>query len=908
MAGKNGANGKRRVRASYRAFVSPPEGLVAWLRWLALYFSLMNLSIVLAVLASTAKSPLESVGSVVAILTLVAFVLWGYSGHRYGVAADLIAAPPLLYIGMQLGTPVRALAVFAAILGFRCLYGQNRRISGVGMLYGLTYVTAMLLPAESWPAHLIVEAALPGALLAIGSPLVHLITATLTQHERDAVHSSAMADTAAALLAAGDPSRIVATAMTAGRRLLASHVGEGMFGVLVRGEELVVVCDDGSSAAPATGSRLSMKAVPESLREGLNEQRPFICYGLEIRESHLTRQVKMTGEAMLVVPLAVRGFARGAMFVPHPDGVHRDGQCDCVAALEVVANHAALALDSAVLTEDVIRSETRFRSLVQNCSDVITVVDPNGVIRYLSPTVARVLGYAPAALTASRFDNLVHPDDFKDWWNFFRELAQGTQRNTLSCRLHHRSRGWRHTEIVGANCLDEPSVAGIVLDVRDVSERKVLEEELFHRASHDPLTQLPNRTLFLEKVRGAVADAHSPESLALLFIDLDGFKLVNDRFGHAAGDGVLQHTAKSLAECIRPDDIAARLSGDEFAVLVNDLRDADEAEQIGKRVLEALAEPCTVNGQLFSIRASVGIAVGGAGVEDAEDLVHRADLAMYSAKNHGKNRVEIFRPDAVASLSGRRQLQADLQWAVLRHEFEVRYQPVVRLADGKITAAEALVRWQHPVKGLLGPNAFIEIAEESDLIADVFDVVMRDACAKALEWQTPGNPVSVNVNLSAVQLHQAELVDHVTRVLNDTGLPSELLTLEITETVLVDDIDRACETLSTLKQLGVRIAIDDFGTGYSSLAYLSRLPIDVLKVDKVFVGSVDDDGGTALARTIVDLGMRLNLPTVAEGVERAEQRDILHQLGCTHAQGYLFSRPVSGDRIAELIAGEPLTV
>ncbi len=232
----------------------------------------------------------------------------------------------------------------------------------------------------------------------------------------------------------------------------------------------------------------------------------------------------------------------------------------------------------------------------------------------------------------------------------------------------------------------------------------------------------------------------------------------------------------------------------------------------------------------------------------------------------------------------------------------------MRLADGKITAAEALVRWQHPVKGLLGPNAFIQIAEESDLIADVFDVVLRDACVNALQWQVEGSPVSVNVNLSAVQLHQAELVDHVTRVLSDTGLPSELLTLEITETVLVDDIDRACETLSTLKQLGVRVAIDDFGTGYSSLAYLSRLPIDVLKVDKVFVNSVDVDNGTALTRTIVDLGMRLGLPTVAEGVERPEQRDVLRQLGCSHAQGYLFSRPVSGERMQALISGEPLPV
>ena len=897
------------IFASARAFLTPPAGLVAWLQWVALHYGLMNLSIVLAVLCATSTGLAETAVAVATVVVLSGYLLLGFSGRRYTIGADLLAGGALWFVGLQLGTPVRALAVFTAILGFRALYGQERRITPVGATFAAAYVTAMLLPLSSRPLHLVIEAVLPGLLLMIGAPLIHLVTSTLSRHEREAVQSNALADTAAALLAAGEPTRIVQTAVEAGRKLLPANVGAGMFGVLVRGEELIVVVNDGTADAPQPGGRLSMKAIPESLRDGLVTSRPFICYGLEIREGHLTRQVKMTGAAMLVVPLACRGSARGAIFVPHPDGVHLDGVCECESALEVVGNHTALALDSAILTEDVIRSETRFRSLVQNSSDVITVVDPNGVIRYLSPTVARVLGYAPAALHASRFDNLVHPDDFKDWWNFFRELVQGgAQRTSVSCRLHHRSRGWRHTEIVGANCLKEPSVAGIVLDVRDVSERKVLEEELFHRASHDPLTQLPNRTLFLESVREAVGAATSPESLALLFIDLDGFKLVNDRFGHAAGDGVLQHVADSLGRVLRPDDIAARLSGDEFAVLVRAIKDSDEAEQIGLRVLSALADPCTVSGQLFSVRASVGVAVGGAGVEDAEDLIHRADLAMYSAKNHGKNRVEVFRPDAVASLSGRRQLQADLQWAVLRKEFEVRYQPVVRLSDGKITAAEALVRWQHPVKGLLGPNAFIQIAEESDLIADVFDVVLRDACVNALQWQTEGSPVSVNVNLSAVQLHQAELVDHVTRVLSDTGLPSELLTLEITETVLVDDIDRACETLSTLKQLGVRVAIDDFGTGYSSLAYLSRLPIDVLKVDKVFVNSVDVDNGTALTRTIVDLGMRLGLPTVAEGVERPEQRDVLRQLGCSHAQGYLFSRPVSGERMLALISGEPLPV
>jgi len=298
------------------------------------------------------------------------------------------------------------------------------------------------------------------------------------------------------------------------------------------------------------------------------------------------------------------------------------------------------------------------------------------------------------------------------------------------------------------------------------------------------------------------------------------------------------------------------------------------------------------------------------GVEDAEDLLHRADLAMYSAKVNGKNRVEVFHPDAHASLGSRRQLRADLQWAVLRGELEVRSQPIVSLVDRRIVSAEALVRWRHPVRGLLGPTTFIALAEESDLIADVFDVVLRDACAQAQQWRrgTADPPISVSVNLSAVQLHQAELVDHVVRVLADSGLPPQLLTLEVTESVLVSDPRQAAETLATLKQLGVRTAIDDFGTGYSSLAYLRRLPIDVLKIDKIFLQGVGSSGGAALARTIIDLARQLGMQTVAEGIELPAQRDALLALGCSLGQGHLFSRAVSGSRMAAMVAGRRLGV
>ncbi|CAN5247952.1 hypothetical protein BH20ACT9_BH20ACT9_21080 [soil metagenome] len=280
---------------------------------------------------------------------------------------------------------------------------------------------------------------------------------------------------------------------------------------------------------------------------------------------------------------------------------------------------------------------------------------------------------------------------------------------------------------------------------------------------------------------------------------------------------------------------------------------------------------------------------------------------MYTAKGQGGNRIQVYHPDAHATLGARRQLQADLQWAVLRGELDVRYQPVVVLADGRISAAEALVRWRHPARGLLGPDAFVSLAEEGGLITDVFDFVLRDACAWGLRWQGPGGGgPSVNVNLSAVQLREAELVNHVSRVLEETGLPPQLLTLEVTESVLIDDPHAAAEMLATLKQLGVRTAIDDFGTGYSSLAYLRRLPIDFLKVDKMFLQGIERPYGAAVARTVLELGQRLGMPTIVEGVETAAQVTALKSIGCTHVQGYLFSRPVPGDRIGELLAGGAL--
>ena len=741
------------------------------------------------------------------------------------------------------------------------------------------------------------------ALLTLAGLGVVLVVGEVRQRLRSHRHATSsarnLAEAGAALLTAEGALQVAARTVEAVRRLVGAHTPGDVVVACTEGGALAVLAADLTPGAPPAA--LPVRALPPYIRSALERGTSVRTSEVCIVHGALLRPRGLDGQQTLLVPLISRTAWRGVIALAHPGDLDA---CDCDEVVARLASSVALALDSVLLTEDLVRSEIRFRSLVQHSSDVIVVLGRDGVPSYLSPTIRRVLGYTPRALTGTDLAAVLHPDDLGVWEAFRARVLAGDVAGPLECRLRHRTGDWRHTEIVASNLLDEPSVAGIVLSVRDIGARKVLEDELVRRAYHDPLTDLANRALFLAELRAAVDGAEDRDRLAVIFVDLDDFKGVNDALGHATGDRVLQEAARRLRGCLRTGDRAARLSGDEFAVLLRTVDQPEEGGAVAERMLAALNEPCTVGGQAVRLRASVGVAVGADPIEEAEDLLHRADLAMYAAKGGGKNHVQIFHPQSAEARNGKRQLRADLQWAVLRGELEVRYQPIVHLDDGRMAGAEALVRWRHPDYGLLGPDAFVTLAEESDLIADLFEVVLRDACEQALRWRKrtgPGEALSVSVNVSAVQLHSPQLVEQVTRILGETGLEPGLLTLEITETVLVSDPELACDTLGRLKRLGVRIAIDDFGTGYSSLAYLRRLPIDVLKIDRLFLHGMDRRDTAALAATIIDLGRRLGMPTVAEGVERPQQRDRLRELGCSHGQGHLFSRPVTSQRMERLV-------
>ena len=425
-----------------------------------------------------------------------------------------------------------------------------------------------------------------------------------------------------------------------------------------------------------------------------------------------------------------------------------------------------------------------------------------------------------------------------------------------------------------------------------------------HRALHDPLTGLGNRVLFRDRLNHALERcSRAGKDVAVLFVDVDGFKAVNDRHGHAHGDDLLVALAGRLRTLLRTEDTAARLGGDEFAVLLEGIADGGDAVHVAERLLDELERPVEVDGHEVTVGASVGIAMGR---RSADDLLRNADFAMYQAKAAGRGRYALFEPEMHASALGRLSLEADLRRAVDRGELFLHYQPVVGVATGAISGVEALVRWRHPERGVVPPNDFIPLAEESGLIVALGRWVLREACRQAAEWHRRWPHLRVGVNVSGRQLAEPSLVGDIEAALGDTGMLAECLVLELTETVLMRDVDETAARLHRIQRLGPEIAVDDFGTGYSSLQYLLRFPIDSLKVARTFVDGIDGGGDRAtLGRAIIDLARSLGLRTVGEGVERPEQLACLASLGCDFAQGFLLGRPMPAGELTALLEAPP---
>ena len=552
------------------------------------------------------------------------------------------------------------------------------------------------------------------------------------------------------------------------------------------------------------------------------------------------------------------------------------------------------------------RSAARFQGLVQSGSDVITLVEQGGTIRYASPSSERVLGLLPSRLTGAVLLDLVHPSDAPRFAERLARAFEGRTAPAVEARLRTGDGSWQWVEALASlPSPDEDGVACVVVTSRDVSERKELEEQLTAQALHDPLTGLANRRLFHERVTSALAQ-RTPPDVAVLFLDLDDFKVVNDSLGHGAGDELLVTVAARLQGALRAGDTVARLGGDEFAVLLQDEVTAAVAEATADRLIEVLHAPVVLGTTELRTRVSIGVAPGRSG-DSGEDLLRNADLAMYIAKGGGKGRYATYAPEMHTATAGRLELLADLRTAIAQEQLRLHYQPTVQLSTGAVTGVEALVRWQHPVRGLISPAEFIPLAEESGLVVPLGRWVLGRACREAATWTHPAgrSPASVAVNLSTRHLSDPSVVDDVRHALRESGLAPARLVVEITETGLVDDEDVVLRVLHGLKGLGVRLAVDDFGTGYSSLSYLRRFPVDVLKVDKTFVDGLGVGGegqASGLVEAILGMARTLGMSTVAEGIEQPDQLAELLALGCDSGQGYLLSRPVPPEQLPALLS------
>ena len=551
--------------------------------------------------------------------------------------------------------------------------------------------------------------------------------------------------------------------------------------------------------------------------------------------------------------------------------------------------------------------EDHFRSLVQNSSDVITLIDSEGRIRYQSASVERIFGYGSGQLIGTSFGDLVHSEDRTQ---VLRRIEEAINIEgppiSVECRLKREDGSFCVCEVTITNLLGVPTVQGLVLNTRDVSERKALEDKLTHQAFHDSLTNLPNRAAFRVVLDHAV---HGEEQrrIAVLFLDLDDFKVVNDTLGHEAGDQLLAAVAKRIEATLRPGDSVARLGGDEFAVLLKNMEDESIARRVADRITRQLSTPFAIQGRELFVHASIGIAALVSGDEAAEDLLKNADVAMYIAKARGKARYVEYEESLHRAALDRMQLEREMQEALAHQEFVLHYQPVVMLETGAIHSVEALVRWQHPRRGLLYPADFISLAEQTGMIVELGRWVLQQAARDVRRWQVryPSNPpMMVSVNVSGHQLQGQGIVADVAAAVDAAGLDPRSLILELTESVLMEETTGIARTLQELRSDGVRLALDDFGTGYSSLGHLREFAVDIIKLDRSFVSGIGSglaDG--AILRAVIGLGNTLGLLTIGEGIERPEQLAALNAMGCHAGQGFHLSRPLPADALEALLAG-----
>jgi diguanylate cyclase (GGDEF)-like protein/PAS domain S-box-containing protein len=580
-----------------------------------------------------------------------------------------------------------------------------------------------------------------------------------------------------------------------------------------------------------------------------------------------------------------------------------------LAQAEQAERHAE---EQSVISQALRESEEHFRSAFDYAAVGMALVGTNGHYLSVNHSLCELVGYSEEEMLRTTFQSITHPDDLgADLADLYQMLEGKSVTSTREKRYVHKDGHAVWTTVSASSVCDARGrPAHFIVQAQDITERKQAEEQLHHAAFYDSLTGLPNRAFFSDHLELAVSRAtqHKDHLFAVLFLDIDRFKNINDSLGHAVGDQLLKAVAGRLVNCVRPEDTVSRFGGDEFAILLNGIKQSAEALAVTERILREIEAPFKLSGYEVFTSTSAGIALSAIGYASPEEILRDADTAMYRAKEQGKGRYEVFDKLMHARAISRLQLETDLRRAIERDEFEVHYQPILNLADSRISGFEALVRWRHPERGLVSPADFIPVAEDTELIIPLGEWVLREACKQAREWQLayPSNdPLTISVNLSGKQFKQPDLVSQIKQTLYQTGLDARFLRLEITESMVMEDAESATAMLRQLRSLNVQLSIDDFGTGYSSLSYLHRFPVNILKIDKSFVGRMSiDEESLGIVETVIALAAKLKMDVVAEGIETREQWDKLKAFQCKYGQGFLFSKPLPADDAARLLGEE----
>jgi diguanylate cyclase (GGDEF)-like protein/PAS domain S-box-containing protein len=891
--------------------VGPRNTILDRVRFLFLAFLVFNAAIGAFILLRAQNQNLTQLVASYSLTYLVLYAVWGYLRRRLPLWMDLVAAVALFGVGLQVTDLARLYLLFYSVLLFRCLFGSGWGVATVTTLFlsalvGSVAFTSFSVSQPALAAQVLVN--IPG--FTAGAWLLHQVKRTLIDYTEVLRRERVLTESADELVAAENAESVYQAGINGAMGLIerVKDARAAMAVGTVRTQRQVAT---GPPPRLLDGPEVKVASLPSHLQEAVAEMHQV--------SGRVTNETLLAGRGddgppppftgwVTGVPLVIEGKLRGVMSVaggePLPAGVG-DGLARLGSSVAMALERVNLAEDLRRSTDNLKSSEARFRSLVQNSSDVITLLDEEGRISYVSPAVEKLLGYESGKLLNGTLWRLIHPEDLNAANLTFQNLLRTDYgQELLGTRWRHTDGSYRYMETILSNQLADPHVRAVVLNTRDVTERKDLEDKLRHQAHHDPLSGLSNRTLFKDRVAASLARHRGDRgSLAVLFLDLDDFKHVNDSLGHAAGDSLLLAVAARLQECVGPSDTVARFGGDEFAVLLDSIPDDAYPIALAERILGAFRLPLQVGSIEMLAAFSIGIAISTARSQDPEEFLRNADVAMYRAKGRGKGTYEVFEISMHAAAIERLEMENDLRQAIARDELFVEYQPIVQIDSEEVYGVEALVRWRHPTKGLVGPDRFIPLAEETGMIVAIGNWVLEKACREVVKWDQafPERRLRLGVNLSIRQAQRRNIVNEIRQVLKKTGFSADRLTMEVTESAVIREGEDVAAVLQRLRGAGIKVAIDDFGTGYSSLSYLASFPIDVIKIDKAFVkASGRGAKSSALLRAIVGLGHSLGVEIVAEGIETRQQAKILEPLGC-RGQGYFYSRSVSGEAIVAIL-------